>query len=235
MTTTDRTRPRRYRRIAALAALVAAAGLFLALPQLLSWSGGRRILSARAGRILAPGSLEAAAVQVSWFGPTVIDQAVLRDERGTRLIVAPRAVVDWSLWQILFNQPAAATLTMPGAEIEIERRPDGRIDLYQTLEPIIREEPEIRLVVEISGGRLRFRDPRWSSLSWPIPRISGSTSPRIPNLSMEPRAPAQLRGRQRLRGGLRSRAASTGRGPAARRSRWRWRGGRWPWRSQAPW
>ena len=83
---------------------------------------------------------------------------MLRDERGTRLIVAPRAVVDWNLWQILFNPPGAATLELPGAELEIERRPDGRIDLYETLKPIIREEPDIRLVVAITGGRLRFRD-----------------------------------------------------------------------------
>ncbi len=75
MTTTDRTGPRRRWRIAALAALIAAAGLFVALPQLLSWSVARRILTARAGRILRPGSLEAAAVRVSWFGPTRIDQA----------------------------------------------------------------------------------------------------------------------------------------------------------------
>ena len=67
-------------------------------------------------------------------------------------------MVDWNLWQILFNPPGAATLELPGAELEIERRPDGRIDLYETLKPIIREEPEIRLVVAITGGRLRFRD-----------------------------------------------------------------------------
>jgi translocation and assembly module TamB len=158
MTSTDRTRPRRRWRIALLAAVIAGAGLFAALPQLLSWTVAPEILKARAGRFLAPSSLEAATVHLSWFGPTEIDRPVLRDERGTRLIVAPRAVVDWNLWQILFDPPGAATLELPRAELEIERRPDGRIDLYETLKPIIRDEPDIRLIVAITGGRLRFRD-----------------------------------------------------------------------------
>ena len=81
MRSTDRTGPRRRWRIAALAALIVVAGLLLALPQLVSRGLARRILTARAGQILAPGSLEAAAVRVSWFGPTEIDGPVLRDQR----------------------------------------------------------------------------------------------------------------------------------------------------------
>ncbi len=51
------------------------------------------------------------------------------------------------------------TLKLPGAELDIERRADGRIDLYETLKPIIQEEPEHRFIIEIQRGRLRFRDP----------------------------------------------------------------------------
>jgi hypothetical protein len=159
MTSMDRTRPRRRWLIAALAVLVALAGLFAALPQLVNRTVARRILTARAGQLLAPGSLEAAAVRVSWSNPTEIDGAVLRDKRGNGLITTPRAVIDWNLWQILFHPRDTATLEMPGAALEIERLPDGRIDLYETLEPIIRAEPDLRLIVEIPGGRLRFRDP----------------------------------------------------------------------------
>ncbi|MHB1561275.1 MAG: AsmA family protein, partial [Isosphaeraceae bacterium] len=118
----------------------------------------RRILTTRAGRLLAPGSLEADAVHVSWTGPTRIDGVVLRDEQGARLVAAPRAVVDWNLWQILFAPRDSLTLEIPGAEVEIERRPDGRIDLYETLKPVIRDEPDLRLTVNIAGGRLRFKD-----------------------------------------------------------------------------
>src|SRR5262249_36244895 len=100
MSSTDRTRPRRRWRIALLAALIAAAALLAALPQLVSRSVARRILTTRARQILAPGSLEATAVRVSWFGPTEIDGAVLRDERGAHLVAANRAVFEWNLWQI---------------------------------------------------------------------------------------------------------------------------------------
>lgn len=156
--TPPRTRRRRWIAIGLLVVLAAAAGLVVALPGLASRGLARRILTTRAGRLLAPGSLEADAVHVSWTGPTEIDGAVLRDERGARLIAASHAVVDWNLWQILFAPRDSATLEMPGAEIEIERRPDGRIDLYETLRPVIRDEPDMRLVVTIAGGRLRFKD-----------------------------------------------------------------------------
>jgi translocation and assembly module TamB len=142
-----------------MAALIATAALVVALPQLLSRSVARRILTARAGQILAPGSLDAAAVRVSWFGPTEIDGVVLRDDRGGQLVAADRAIFDWNLWQILFQRPETASLKLPGAEVAIERRDDGVIDLYETLRPIIREHPDHRLLIDIEGGRLRFRDP----------------------------------------------------------------------------
>lgn len=158
MTPTPGTRRRRWIAIGLLIVLIAAAVLVVALPGLASRGLARRILTTRAGRLLAPGSLEANAVHVSWTGPTSIDGLVLRDERGARLIAASRAVVDWNLWQILFAPRDSLALEMPGAEVEIERRPDGRIDLYETLKPVIREEPDLRLVVTIAGGRLRFKD-----------------------------------------------------------------------------
>jgi hypothetical protein len=165
MSSTDRTRPPRRWRIALLAALIAAAALLAVLPQLVSRSVARRILTTRARQILAPGSLEATAVRVSWFGPTEIDGAVLRDERGAHLVAADRAVFEWNLWQILFHRPDTATLKLPGAAVEIERFADGRIDLYETVKPIIREHPDHRLVIVIEGGRLQFRD---AALAEPI-------------------------------------------------------------------
>jgi hypothetical protein len=159
MSSTDRTRLRLRWRIAALAALIAAAGLLLVLPELVNRTVARRILTTRAGQILAPGSLEAAAVRLSWTDPTRIDGVVLRDAQGDRVLAANRAVFRWNLWQILFHRPETAVLELPGAELDIERLDDGRIDLYETLKPVIQEEPEHRVVIEIRRGRLRFRDP----------------------------------------------------------------------------
>lgn len=156
MDLTARSRWRRLAGAAALVALVAIGGLLVGLPKIVSGPVARRILTARAGRILSPGGLQASSVRLSWFGPTEIDEPVLLDGRGARLIVAQRATVDWSLWHVLFQQPDSLTLELPGAALDIERLPNGQIDLYETLEPIIREEPELRLVVEIPAGRLRF-------------------------------------------------------------------------------
>lgn len=152
-------------RIAALVIAIAAAGGLLLLPTLLSRTVARQIFNARAGRLLAPGSLQARSVHLSWFGPTRLDGVVLRDGQGARLIAADRAVVGWGLWQILFARPEAIPLNLPGADLAIGCLPDGRIDLFETLRPIIREHPRHRLIVEIPDGRLRLTV---ASLAQPI-------------------------------------------------------------------
>ncbi len=155
---------RRLWMVAFLAPIVVL-GLVVLLPTLLGRSLALRILSTRADRLLAPGSLEARAVHLSWFGPTRIDGIALRDGQGHRLIAADRAEVGWGLWQILFANPETIPLRLPGAEVAIERGADGRIDLLETLRPIIRPHPRFRLIVEIPGGRLQLSD---ASLAQPI-------------------------------------------------------------------
>jgi hypothetical protein len=158
MSPTDRSRPRHRWRIAALTALIVVAGLLLALPAVLNRNIARRILTTRAGQLLAPGSLEASAVHLSWTGPTRIDGIVLRDAHGDRLVAADRAIFGWNLWQILFLRPEVATLELPGAELGIKRFGDGRINLHETLKPVIEFEPTHRLIIEIRRGSLRFAD-----------------------------------------------------------------------------
>ena len=79
MASTDLTRARRRWWIAALAVLLAGAGLFAALPWVLGWTVARRLLAARANAILAPSSVEFAAIRLSWFQPTEIIDLVLRE------------------------------------------------------------------------------------------------------------------------------------------------------------
>ncbi len=148
--------------MAALVVLFADAGLFAALPWVLGWSCARQLLAARANAILAPSSVEFAAIRFSWFGPTEIRDVVLRDAQGDRLVAAPRAVFDWNLWQIVFARPRSATLRVLQGDLQIERAADGTVDLYQTLEPIIRAHPQRRLVITVERGRLCFRDPAFA-------------------------------------------------------------------------
>ncbi len=163
MKTNGRTGRRRWP--VALVAAIAVLGLVVLLPTLLGRSLALRIFSTRADRLLAPGSLEARAVHLSWFGPTRIVGVALRDGQGKRLIAADRAEVGWGLWQILFANPETIPLRLPGAELAIDRGADGRIDLLETLRPIIRPHPRYRLIVEIPDGRLQWSD---ASLARPI-------------------------------------------------------------------
>ena len=91
----------------------------------------------------------------------------MRDAQGDQVLTAPRAAFQWNLREILFSRPKSATLALHQANLDIERRQDGTIDLYETLRPVISDHPEIRLVIRIDNGRLRFRDP-----SFPDPVIA---------------------------------------------------------------
>ena len=81
---------------------------------------------------------------------------------GSELVVSPRAVFNWSLSQILFAQPTDARLLIEKGDLDIERFADGTVDLYETLEPVIKDHPEKRIVIRIPTGSLRFRDPAFS-------------------------------------------------------------------------
>ena len=151
-------RRRRRWRIAALIILVMGAGLFAGLPWVLGWPASRRLLKARADAILAPASVEFASIRLSWFQPTEIHGVVLRDKRGSPVLTAEEADFQWSLWQILFARPTVATLSFPGGVLDVKRLADGKIDLYETLEPILRDKPERELIIKIDRGRLTFRD-----------------------------------------------------------------------------
>jgi hypothetical protein len=152
-------RRRRRWRIAALAILLAGAGLVAGLPWVLGWPAARRLLKSRADAILAPASVEFASIGLSWFRPTDIFGVVLRDKRGTTVLSAPRAVFQWSLWEILFARPKSAMLSFPDGELNIERLADGTINLYETLKPILSDHPERELIIAIDHGRLTFHDP----------------------------------------------------------------------------
>jgi len=167
MTATGRGRARRRWRFIALAVLFIGAGLIAALPWVLELPAVQRRLAAEGSKILAPSSVDFGAMSFSWFRPTEISGLVLHDAQGDLVLTAPRAVFHWNLREILFNRPKNATLALHQADLDIERRQDGTIDLYETLRPVVSDHPETRLVIRIDNGRLRFRDP-----SFPDPVIA---------------------------------------------------------------
>ncbi len=196
---------RRWRVLGAVLVLLPLV-LAAAFPWILGTRPVRRLLLARANRALAPGGLELTSIQFSWIGPTRISNFVLIDPRGDRVVVAPQARWDRNLWQILFERPRYGTLRLDRANLDIERRADGTIDLYEAIKPILRRDPKLDLQVLVSHGRLRFRSagvpepvtaedtdfalhlaPAPDPLTWRLLLANAADTPRFASLEVQGR------------------------------------------------
>ncbi|WP_165234984.1 hypothetical protein [Aquisphaera insulae] len=155
-------KPRRRwpRRLAAAAALVVVGAILfvLAIPWIVATPWAQRRLAAAGTRFLAPGAVRFDRLRVSWFGRTEIDNVALIDAQGDEIVAAPKALVDWTLKEFVFTQPAVLTLTLDRAAVDIERSETGAIDLLDTLKPILDDEPKRDILVRVVDGNLRFRD-----------------------------------------------------------------------------
>jgi translocation and assembly module TamB len=143
-------------------ALVVPIAVIAAIPLGLATPPGQRWLLRAANRGLAPGGgrIVWTTLRVSWFAPTTATGFVLRDAQGDAVIAAPRATLDCTLGQLLFDRPRFGTLLLDRAALDIERRPDGTVDVYETIKPVLNFDPATHVKIVIQQGRLRFRgDP----------------------------------------------------------------------------
>jgi translocation and assembly module TamB len=138
--------------------------LLLALVAAIPWGlsstqAGQRWLLKEANRALAPGGGRIAwtTLRLSWFGPTRLTGVVLRDAQGDPVIAAPRATLDRTLIQLLFDRPRFGTLVLQNGAVDAQQQPDGTVDLYETIKPILRFDPRTHLKVIVEKGPLRFR------------------------------------------------------------------------------
>jgi hypothetical protein len=139
--------------------------LVSALPWLLGTGPARRWIVARANQVLAPSRLEIDGLQLSWFGPTRINGLALRDAQGDRVIVAQRATWTRSLTNILTDRARYGVITLEDAAIEVDRLADGKIDLVETIEPILKKNPKNDLTIQFERARLQIQS---SGLSEPV-------------------------------------------------------------------
>jgi translocation and assembly module TamB len=157
MTNTSTSPKSRRRRWLLLGLLALLAIAILELPRALSSRSGRNWLLGKANRVLAPGRFEVETLEFSWFSPTRMTGFVLLDAQRDRVVFAPTATWDRKLHQVLFQRPRLGTLRLENAVLDIERRPDGTIDLYEALKPILGLNPKTALRIEAPDGRLRLR------------------------------------------------------------------------------
>ncbi len=144
---------RRLRRaVVGVAALLIASIVFL--PQLLSTLAARNWLLIQARPIFAPGKLEVGRFHFSWFQPTRLDRIVVRDEQGEAVVVSDQGSLSLSLGGILFDRSAPATLTLPHAKFDLDRRADGSVDIMDAIHPIHNTRS---LTIKIDRGTLSLR------------------------------------------------------------------------------
>ncbi len=154
-------KPSRRRRwlIAVCGTLVGLVGALAALPWFLSTDAARRVILEWADQKLAPGRLEAASFQFSWFGPTRIDGFLLRDHQGDPTLESATVLWDRSLLQIIFDRPRYGTATFPGGHVRLVRDAKGEINLVETLRPILARDPKLDVTFDIPGGSLVVESP----------------------------------------------------------------------------
>ena len=85
-----------------------------------------------------------ADLRLFWFRPTEVLDVTLRDAEGDAVLIAPKLKFEWGLWQILVKRPEFAHVDLTAAQLDVERRPDGTIDLHETIKRIVPEHPPTR-------------------------------------------------------------------------------------------
>jgi hypothetical protein len=158
------TKPSRFRKwrrwllVAAGAVVLLVVAAVAVLPYGLSTPRARRWLLNEANRVLAPGGkLEVATFRFSWFGPTRLTGFTLRDAQGEAVVAAPTALWDRSLGQILFDRPRYGRVSLHQFRLDIDRRPDGSIDVLDALAPILTPDPPTDWTLDLVGGEVRVK------------------------------------------------------------------------------
>ncbi|MFO0950629.1 MAG: hypothetical protein U0835_05645 [Isosphaeraceae bacterium] len=115
--------------------ILVAGGTFAGLPWLLGTAPGRRALEAGVNRVLAPSRVKIGGLSASWFKPTHVSGLVLTNGEGKTLIRARQAVIGQGLLKLATKPMRLGTIIVEGADVDIERRADGSIDLVDALNP----------------------------------------------------------------------------------------------------
>ncbi|WP_165228960.1 hypothetical protein [Aquisphaera insulae] len=121
--------------VVALVFLAMIGGATWALPRLAGTAFVRSAIAVRVNRALAPSRVEVAGLSASWFGTLRATGLKFTDGQGKTILTADAAALDRGLAALFIDPSRLGTLTVEGANIDIERRADGSIDLVDALTP----------------------------------------------------------------------------------------------------
>jgi translocation and assembly module TamB len=171
---TPRTRKSFLRRLVRGLALllIPAVALVAALPWLLGTAPARNAVVAAVNQGLAPSRVGIKGISASWFRPVRLTGLTLRNKNGKTLIAARQAVLGHGLVALAMNPRRLGTIVVEGAEVDIERRADGSIDLVDALsppKPAVEPKPEpgrastsgpaLDVSLRVVRGSLRLKSP----------------------------------------------------------------------------
>ncbi|WZO99847.1 hypothetical protein EP7_001461 [Isosphaeraceae bacterium EP7] len=135
------------------------AALAVALPWIIAAGPVKRLLLSQANAALAPGGLRFESFEPSWFGPAVIKNLALLGPQGQPVVQAAHATWDRNLAQILFDRPRYGTLKLKAAKLDVERKADATLDIFEAIRGALRPNPALDLTIVVEGGTLRLRAP----------------------------------------------------------------------------
>ncbi|MFM7593015.1 MAG: hypothetical protein ACKO85_14605, partial [Isosphaeraceae bacterium] len=163
--------------------IAVAAGLGVALPQILSSPLLKPKLLAAVAPKVSPGQITVEKFEFSWKQPFVMHGFQLRDKDGTVVIESQRVRLSRNLAQLIGDPNDMGTMTFEKAEIDVRREEDGTINLVRALGSLISPEAEKDFAIVIRESTLKVNAPQLNE-----PFISRDADMLI-NL---PKAPAPL-------------------------------------------
>ncbi|WZO99265.1 hypothetical protein EP7_000864 [Isosphaeraceae bacterium EP7] len=176
--------PRRFRRILRLIAGLAILFVLVlaSMPTVLSTSPARRLLVQVVNKKFSPGRIELGAMSLSWTGSLTLDDVVLVDPSGKKVIKAKSIQTDRGILGLLASRPNYGTIRVDGASVDVERHADGSIDAIDALGGLMNAggdsqgDPSLALSVVVKGGRVRIASPE---LAEPISAVAFDASATI--------------------------------------------------------
>lgn len=160
---------RLFRRLAALAIVVAAA--IASVPTLLSTAPVRHRLVKAVNEQIQPGRIEVGGLSVSWMRGIGLRDVVLSDPGGKRVFAAESVATDRGLLGLIASRPDFGLVRIDGATLDVERRADGTIDVLEALGRLASgdgepspEAPTVAgpgpsIAVVVKGGAIKVASP----------------------------------------------------------------------------